>query len=33
MKQQKYTSIEAGLEYTKVYREIRKKIKAAKEVS
>ena len=31
LKQQKYTSTEAGLEYGKVNREVRKKMKAAKE--
>ena len=31
LKQQKYTSTEAGLEYRKVNREVRKKMKAAKE--
>ena len=31
MKQQKYTSSEAGLEYRKENREVRKKTKAAKE--
>ena len=31
LKQQKYTSTEAGLEYTKVNREVRKNMKAAKE--
>ena len=31
LKQQKYTSTEAGLEYRKVNREIGKKMKAAKE--
>ena len=31
LKQQKYTSTEAGLEYRKVIRGVRKKMKAAKE--
>ena len=31
LRQQKYTSTEVGLEYTKVNREVRKKMKAAKE--
>ena len=31
LKPQKYTSTEAGLEYRKVNREVRKKMKAAKE--
>ena len=31
LKQQKYTSTEAGLEYRKVNREVRKKMKASKE--
>ena len=31
LKQQKYTSTEAGLEYRKMNREVKKKLKAAKE--
>ena len=31
LKQQKYTSTEAGLKYRKVNKEVRKKVKAAKE--
>ena len=33
LKQQKYTSTEAGLEYRKVNKEVRKKMKEAMEIS